>query len=95
MAKSKHKTKKNNSNINYTRNSEQIINKQDKEKQLKEPNLISSKMHTENITSNKHVTTSEKYVKKNSKPLITQSSFSKEKIKKNNFSYHCFFRNIL
>ena len=67
MAKSKHKTKKNNSNINYTRNSEQIINKQDKEKQLKEPNLVSSKMHTENITSNYHVITSEKYVKKNSK----------------------------
>ena len=35
MAKSKHKTKKNNSNINYTRNSEQIINKQDKEKHQK------------------------------------------------------------
>lgn len=86
MAKSKHKTKKNNSNINYTRNSEQIINNQDKEKQLKETKLVLSKMHTENITSNKHVTTSEKYVKKNSKPLITQSSFSKEKIKKNKFS---------
>ena len=58
MAKSKYKTKKNNSNINYTRNSEQIINNQDKEKQLKETKLVLSKIHTENITSNKQYRTS-------------------------------------